>query len=489
MKVYSFCEGVYVHCHPEKKDTLYLAAGVGGNFKLKNGEVTYEEYLSDDQRFNFYQIAGSVYRRYLVSDRALFLNGSGGELNLPQEFLDVIFPAYPLVGEVNRFPATILNYPKKFKNSLAVFDVDSRNFVSKEVRSISDVLIDNFLYGYDVKAEHFFKYDLNLNEVWIYKQDFPSESALQPILIEGTIVTFIGPQVESRQQVEGRSHYAFSGGLLVGINDEDGSVVWEREMPNAVDIYQLVGVVLYVVSLKEILLINAVSGELINRIDTETTVPLNRRWGPFIYIDDSYIYYSHFDDRVILIYDIDSLTLQRRIDLPEGYYVRGHDFHDRASGKQYFSLVTHTQYVAQGPVLEVDPQHLDEVLEFESKLDMDIKLDYSPDNTAEKELVIRIACESLDDTLRFGEIYTRDEAQRYSFNYMEMRFQDRPFTPEPSFNGIIRFQYSGCSQSKELVEEHLSVMEKRFSKWAEDRGFYSCTDKNQLTQLKAEYVA
>ncbi|WNZ54645.1 hypothetical protein QT397_17350 [Microbulbifer sp. MKSA007] len=489
MKIYSFCERAHVHCHPNKKDTLYLAAGVGGNFKLKNGEVTYEEYLSDDQRFRFYPISGGVYRRHITSGQTLFLGGSEGRLNLPQEFLGVIFPAYPLDGEVDRFVATILDCPEKFKNSLGLFDVCSKTFTSKEMRSVSNILINNFVYGFDVKRKQFFKCDSALEDVWTYKPSFVSKRANLPILVEGTIVTFIGPQVESRQQVEGRSHYAFSGGVLVGINDEDGSVVWEREMPNAVDIYQLVGVVLYVVSLKEILLINAVSGELINRIDTETTVPLNRRWGPSIYIDDSYIYYSHFDDRVILIYDIDSLTLQRRIDLPEGYYVGGHDFHDRVSGKQYFSLVTHTQYVAQGPVLEVDPQHLDEVLEFESKPDMDIKLDYSPDNTAEKELVIRIACESLDDALRFGEIYTRDEAQRYSFNYMEMRFQDRPFTPEPSFNGIIRFQYSGCSQSKELVEEHLSVMEKRFSKWAEDRGFYSCTDKNQLTQLKAEYVA
>ncbi|WP_444917512.1 hypothetical protein [Microbulbifer sp. JMSA003] len=489
MKIYSFCEPAFVHCHPSSIDPLYVLAGEGGSFKLIDGKVIYEGYLSDYTCLNFYLIHGEVYRKYLRFDEVIFSNDSGKRLDLPQEFLDVVRPYDPFVGEESKFLATILNYPEKFRNSLGLFDVCSKTFVSKEMRSISSVLINGFAYGFDAEEKYFFKCDSALQKVWAYSPSFASKKAKTPLLIDNIIITFIGPEVESRQLVKGRSHCVFGGGVLVGLNDEDGSLIWKYEVSNAVDSYQLFGGVLYVVSLNEILLINTANGELINSIDTETSVPVDRFFGPSLYIDNSTIYYSHYDDGVILVFDRGSLALLRRIEMPSGYHVRGHDFHDRASGKQYFSLVTHTQYVAQGPVLEVDPQHLDEVLEFESKPDMDIKLDYSPDNAAEKELVIRITCDSLDDALRFGEIYTRDEAQRYSFNYMEMRFQDRPFTPEPSFNGIIRFQYSGCSQSKELVEEHLSVMEKRFSKWAEDRGFYSCTDKNQLTQLKAEYVA
>jgi hypothetical protein len=104
-------------------------------------------------------------------------------------------------------------------------------------------------------------------------------------------------------------------------------------------------------------------------------------------------------------------------------------------------------------------------------------------------LLITLVAESLDDALRFGEIYTRDEAQRYSYNYMDMTFQDLPFMPEPTFNGTIRFQYSGCNQSNGIVEEHFRVMEKRFTQWIETVGFYSCVDKMELTRLKAEYIS
>jgi hypothetical protein len=54
--------------------------------------------------------------------------------------------------------------------------------------------------------------------------------------------------------------------VYIGLNDVDGSLAWERDIPNAVDNYQLAGDVLYVISLNEILLINPVNGELINCI-------------------------------------------------------------------------------------------------------------------------------------------------------------------------------------------------------------------------------
>lgn len=131
---------------------------------------------------------------------------------------------------------------------------------------------------------------------------------------------------------------------------------------------------------------------------------------------------------------------------------------------------------------------MDEELEFEEEPDTGIHLRASPDYVNENELVINLRSESLDDALRFGEIYTRDETQRYSYNYMKMIFQDRPFMPEKKFNGVIRYVYSGCSMATDIVIEHLRVMEKRFEKWNAKAGFYSCVDRNKLTRLIAEYV-
>jgi len=463
--------------------------GSGGNFILNHSQITYEEYLENDQRFNFYKICGEVYRRCLISDQTSYLNDDGKALELTQELLDVIFPYYPLDREKNIFLATISNYPKKFKNSLAVFNCKLESFISEEIRSISDTLINNFVYGFDVKNKQFFKFDINLKKVWVYKPNFDSKRAKTPLLIDDKIVTFIGPKEDTRQLVKGRSQYTFSGGVLVGLNDADGSLAWERDIPNAVDNYQLVDDILYVASLNEILLINPSTGEFINSIDTETSVPFDRSFGSSVYVDNSFIYYSHYDDAVILIYDVKSLVLVKRLEFPKGYYPRGHNFHDEVSGKQYFTLANRTQYVAQGPVLEVNPQNLDEQLEFEQEPSIDIQLQTSPDNADEKELVIKLTSESLDDALRFGEIYTRDEAQRYSYNYTDMTFQDRLFTPEKVFNGVIRFVYSGCNKGTDIVNEHLRVMEKRFEKWNEKEGFFSCVDKKRPSRLIAEYVA
>lgn len=488
MIVFKFCEPAYAHCHPDFNENVYLMAGIGGNFVLNRGQVIYEEYLKNDQRFNFYKILGDVYRRYLISDKCVYLKDDGRMLEIKKEILDAIFPYYPLDREENVFLATIPNYPKRFKSSLAVLNCELECFIYKEVRSISDTLINGFVYGFDVNNKNVFKFDINLKAVWVYEPSFDCLRAKTPILIDNRVVIFIGPKLESRQLIKGRGQYTCSGGVLVGLNDADGSLAWERDMPNAVDNYQLVDDILYVASLNEILLINPDDGELINTIDTETSVPFDRNLGPSVYVDSSFIYYSHYDDAVILIYDVNTLALLRRIELPGGYYARGHNFHDEVSGKQYFTLANRTQYVAQGPVLEIDPQNLDEELEFEQEPDTDIQLKTSPENPDEKELVIKLTSESLDDALRFGEIYTRDEAQRYSYNYTDMTFQDRPFTPEKNFNGVIRFIYSGCCKDSDTVNAHLRVMEKRFEKWNESEGFFSCVDKHKPTRLVAEYI-
>ena len=387
----------------------------------------------------------------------------------------------------DKYVTEIRDYPEKRKYSLAWFDPGSGEFCSIEKKLFVYRFANNHFYGFDSEQNEVVKLDIGFKEVWKFSPEFTSKRAKQPLLYDDKVLLFIGPKEESRALVEGRGKYSFSGGVLVGLNDADGSVVWEKDIPNAVDEYKLVGDILYVVSLHEILLIKPETGEIINSIDTQTTKPFDRTFKSSIYVDESYIYYTHYEDSLILIYDVLSLALVKRVELPEGYHPKGHNFHDENNGKQYFSLANRTQYVAQGPVLEIDPNHLDAKIEFEQEPEISINMQPSLDNGQEQELLITLKSKSLDDALRFGEIYTRDEAQRFSHNYMGMTFQDRPFAPDSNFNGVIRFVYSGCHQDEGIVNQHLRIMEKRFSNWVEKEGFYSCKDKQQFTKLVAEF--
>lgn len=400
---------------------------------------------------------------------------------------------YVMVNDVDSYSisnhvSVIRDYPSRRKKSLAVYDSELDTFNSKEIGLFIWSFIEESFYGFDLGKRVFQKINKKLETVWSLLDTQFGLFASEPKKYLNTVIVFIGPENEERNLIEGYAKYNCSGGNLYGLSDADGSIIWQIRMPNSMDSYELVGDTLYVVSLNEIFLINPTTGEIKHALDTETSIPFNRDLKPTITIDDKLIYYTHYDDAVILVYDVNSLELVRRIEMPEGYYPKEHNFHDKHTGRQYFTIHNKTQYVAQWPVLEIDPQNLDEEVEFEQEPDIEIKLQASPDNIDERELVIRLTSESLDDALRFGEIYTRDEAQRYSYNYVGMTFQDRPFMPEKSFNGVIRFIYSGCDQSAEIVNEHLRVMEKRFSKWNEKEGFFACTDKKKPTCLIAEYA-
>ncbi len=496
MKIYNTAEKINVYVKNSRK---YFTEAQSTVYSVENGILTLSEYICSsvrskevwfDDRVCLVEIPENeaIYSFFPYQDKKITLREkSGCILNLEPE------KVFCIINNKNKkyngvYVSVIRDYPDKIRKSLAVFNSNKDQFDFLEYKIFNCSYISDSFYGLNLDNGKIVKVDNDLCLSWEYDPKIKSRSSKSVLMAGEIAISFIGPLKKNRQLIDGRSRYTFSGGMLIGLNDADGSLAWEREIPVAVDHYQFAEDILYVVSLNEIQLINPGTGELINTIDTETSEPFNRDFGPSVYVEGSYIYYCHYDDAVILIYDRTTLVLQRRIDLPEGYHAMSHNFHDEVSGKQYFSLANRTQYVAQGPVLEIDPANLDEELMFEQEPEMDIQLQTSPDNDAEKELVIHLTSASLNDALRFGEIHTRDEAQRYSYNYIGMTFQDRPFTPEPAFNGVIRFNYSGSDQPRDVVEEHLQVMEKRFAKWVEKEGFYSCVNNKELTRLMAIYV-
>lgn len=475
----------HITCYRQDNSDFYINYGL--ELKFNHGHLTYKNYELSKYGIPF-SLNGKIYQKKVGTQGVVtFININDCLLDLPDFFLEKLEDNEGhTYGDF--FTAYVRNYPKRRCHSLILFDCVNKTFIHKEIRAVIHRFLEADIYGQDFDTKEIFKLDKNLDSLWKFNPEFPSLSTQIIGKYLNTVIVFIGPENEERNLVDGHAKYTCSGGQLFGLDDADGSVAWQIDMPHSMDGYELVGDTLYAVSLNEIFLINPETGEIKRTLDTETSTPFNRDLKPTITVDDKFIYYTHYDDAVILVYDVNTLDQVRRIDMPEGYYPKEHNFHDENTGKQYFTIHNKTQYVAQWPVLEIDPNDIDSTVEFEQEPEMSIELIPAEGNDQEKEVVIKLRTASLDDALRFGEIYTRDEAQRYSHNFMNMTFMGRPFAPEKSINGIVRFIYSGSKEDEAKVNEHLRIMEKRFEKWIEKEGFFACTDTSQPTRLIAEYI-
>lgn len=488
-RIYKASDSQSVFFNTDKKSELIFSGVGSGNFIFQRGKLAYEFYDSGDiYKGRYYRVLGKVYRRLasVTDGQSNFVDNDGAYLELPREFIDTIFPFYPTDEDPKVYLAVLRDVPKKFKFSLAILNLETKKVVHRLTSGGGSKYLDGNAYVLARGSELLEKLDNNLETIWSYRLPRAMLNATFSSKYHGNLLAFLGPEKEDTTTVNGRGQFTQSGGELVALNDADGALNWKREFPSSVDEFHLVDDKLYVLSLNEVLVLDPASGQEIGRIDTQTSVPFNRMMRPTIFLDQSYLYYTHYDDALILVYDRETLSLAKRIDMPEGYRVKRHDFHDTRTGKHYFVLHNLTQYGALWPILELEPNDLDAPVEFEPEPEMQIDFLPSQDGQPGRELVIRLRTESLDDALRFGEIYTRDHAQWHSYNYMGMSFAGRQPTPE--FNGLIRYQYSGCNQPRDVVEEHLRVMEERFKKWNAKEGFYSCIDKKQPLRLVAEWV-
>lgn len=494
MKVYKTAESFSISRHLNR---LCVYGGDANNFYFDDGHINYIkygvelapyiaiEYLDKTYLLHLREGGGPSLYRYFQDGLVNLVSLDGKALKLPPEQLFCIANNQNTEGN-GLYINSIYNFPQKGRQSIAVFNAALGAFNSIERDLFVCTYKDGFFYSLDMSTGCYVKIALDFTDQWTYQPADKWNQTGEALILKGVVYVFLGPKEEKRQLVGGRGQHLKSGGELVALNDADGALNWKREFPNSVDEFHLVDDKLYVLSLNEVLVIDPGSGEETGRIDTQTSVPFNRMMRPTIFLDQRYLYYTHYDDALILVYDRETLSLAKRIDMPEGYRVKRHDFHDTRTGKHYFVLHNLTQYGALWPILELEPNDLDAPVEFEPEPDMQIDFVPSQDGQPGRELVIRLRTESLDDALRFGEIYTRDHAQWHSYNYMGMSFAGRQ--PTPDFNGLIRFQYSGCNQPRDVVEEHLRFMEERFKKWNAKEGFYSCIDKKQPVRLVAEYL-
>lgn len=172
---------------------------------------------------------------------------------------------------------------------------------------------------------------------------FMGSKALKPMsppllhLSEDFLFVFLGPAQREQGVRDGQGYVSFAGGELVALNQADGALIWKREFPNAVDQFRLVDGKLYVLSLNEVLILDPDSGDELGKIDTQTSIPIERELaGSTTYVDQRYLYFTHHDDALLLVYDRETLQLVRRIEMPEGYRVKYHELHDTRTGEALF---------------------------------------------------------------------------------------------------------------------------------------------------------
>lgn len=498
MKIIKCVDSLAVYNHPQpyaqQQQRLYA-----GNGYFENSQFFYQSYNDDFEYGRFYIIDKQVYRQVIKlpinfsGDKTTsLLNDEGKQPDLPRFFLDTITEKHVFPSKIidNKFTASLRNYPEKRDKSLVIFDLGSQQSKSMPSYSLFNRIVNNAIYSMEDRDRTLLKRDFNLNTVWQYNIDSPARSLRlwYAFIRNGLFITFIGPAEKKSQIVNGNHEEGFSGGELMGFNDVDGSVAWSLNIADAVDEIKQVGQQLIIASLAKVLIVNAQTGKIEHTIETATTTPKYRVLAIGLHVDEQYIYYTNTADRCLCIYDSSTYQLVKKLVAPKGHSIRHYDFTDEVTGKHYFDVDNISQYVAQSALLALDPNNLTDEITLEQEPEHTIELVPSADNENELELEITLNCASLDDALRFGEIYTRDYAQWHSHAAVSRTFAGRE--ANPNFNGIVRFFYSGSEKSADVVKEHLAIMEKRFARWIDGEGFYaqpSTSNKNELTRLIAEY--
>jgi len=246
---------------------------------------------------------------------------------------------------------------------------------------------------------------------------------------------------------------------------------------------------LFVATSNKIEVLNPESGETLKVIDTGLSTGFTRGAGAEVaslHIDGPYLYFCYRNDPVLMVYELASLELRQRIELPDHWCAERFQFKDESTGKLYFNLVLGANGAPdyhRNAVLELHPDELGSSAEMESSPEIHINLKPSPEEPGKEEVWVEIRCSSLDDALRFGELHTQNQAYIQGHTLVGYHCE-----PNPKFNGVVHFRYSGSEQPADEVRKKLKIMEQRFAKWNEGAAVYAGDRSKRLCRLDAQYV-
>lgn len=500
------CAGYFKIFKPDLINGLASCDNHGNYFSIQRGKIIYVDYdvsvkgPRSTVMFNcepyFLHVSGMISVDGAKKGNVFYQSKEGKKLDLAPELVC----AYAINSLQNSKDTKVLlserNYPERGKSSLLLCDLESNTFVVSQPRMTGVRFIRDTIYGWSSLEKKLNKYDLGLNLIW--SSPFPLQGALSssgsvkswdPVEYKDSVIFYPGHLKDEVTERRGERLRQFKNGVLYCFYQESGASKWQHEFEYAVEDTLLHEDRLFVATSNKIEVLNPESGETLKVIDTGLSTGFSRGVGSAVaslHIDGPYLYHCYRNDPVLMVYELASLELRQRIELPDHWCAEHFQFKDESTGKLYFNLVLGAGGAPdyhRKAVLELHPDELGSPAKMEPSPETYISLKPSPEEPDKEEVWVEIRCPSLDDALRFGELHTQNHAYIQGYTLVGYHCE-----PNPKFNGVVHFRYSGSESPAEEVREKLKIMEQRFAKWNDSAAVYAGDRSKRLCRLDAHYV-
>jgi outer membrane protein assembly factor BamB len=354
-------------------------------------------------------------------------------------------------------------------------------------------LLEDCIFYFNNEDWKFYCVDYDLNALWSYKPEvnFSKSNIRGPVIYDGHVIISVGSSRSVKfpgDVYEGKrladQNQSFDSNLYA-FNISSGEQLWHITIPKTIDNMILLRDRLYISSTNDIHIIDTKTGKTENIINSGLSELVDQSIDPSsLHIQGDMLYFSHQVDACLLVYDLTSLKLIKRIDIPSPYTIKDFEFHHESSGKLYFNLGPRfpREYYHMSPILELDPKDLNAEIEIFRGPPVDVKLKSSEEDIDEKEIWITIHDVPLEEAMVYAEMHTQDQAYYHGTHGM---FAELHKTEE--FNGKVHFRYRGSDRPAEEVNKKLKILEKNFVTWGKTIAFASTNPANCAT-LEAKYL-
>lgn len=506
MKVYR-CAGSFEFFKNLHSGELYSHDANRNKFLYSNEKIKYRKYdksSADILNYCFYKgfpceifwTGEGVGIKQIEDGKVYLLDQSGVKVTLDSLTLRALVStrSSPEVNGMVLFRER--GFPTKYDFKFFLVNVYSGANFSSDADLRSPALLDDGVYGWSSKSRVFAKYNLSFQKVWCWSLDpefnvhmSGTVRSWTPALYNDQIIVYLGHIQDEILEHDGERGRKFKRGLLYSFCKDTGSVKWHREFEYAVEDTLLHNDYLFVATANKIEVLNPGTGETARRIDTGLVTGFSRGAGgevASLHVDGDHLYYCYRKETCLLVFDIATLEQRYRLDLPEGWCSWHFQFKDENTGRLYFDLIlgeTGAPDYHRNAVLEFHPDELGQPVVMEPSPETRISMRPSAEEPDKDEVWVEIRCPVVDDALRFGELHTQNQA--YIQGHTLVAYHSEP---NPRFNGMVHFRYSGSELPATEVREKLKIMEQRFEKWNDNAAVYAGDRSKRLCRLDAQYV-
>lgn len=493
MKIISTSGSFSLHRNPLESGREYIFCDSGCIYNWESSQLQISHYSATSGKGRYFSFQNNTYQEVidLKTKEQTYTNiKDDDDIYKIDDAYKPFFEYGPPTTNLDEYFVAHV-FSEDFESCLYLCNISTKHKVRLPVKSVTGEIYQNSVFVLDKRNSNFTKLGFDGDILWSYDFDFRASSpqiSNNANSEDKDIFLFYGSRSKESEPDKYGMKFKSKGGLLLALNRSTGDENWSTELADGLFDIETGADYLYILSGSNLLLISKNSGEIYRNIELgfDPYYHVGAFSQPTFFIDDTYIFISSPRDERFVIIDKVTLDIKEDIKLPAGCIVGKYDFTSSVSGKYYFRMLVNLRDVSNSPALEVDRNNIHSDITLEEEPEHIIKMVESTESG--KEVRIEINNSTIDNVIRFGEIYAQDEAHRYSHNYIGRSFVGREFTPELEFNGIIRLRVVNCIGSIDKIEEYLRTMEERFDQWNDSQGCYSCVDKNQLTKLITEIV-